>query len=56
MTLLEDLEIPIFYYDRETKPSKQYQIVISSSTSYYGDYMCGCKTNWMYLTDFSWVY
>lgn len=53
---LVDLEIPIFYYDREAKPSKAYKLVISSSTSYYGDYMCGCDTNELYLGDYYWVY
>ncbi len=53
---LVDLEIPIYYYDRTAKPSKEYKIVISSATSYYGDYMVGCSTNELWLTDFSWVY
>ena len=53
---LVDLEIPIFYYDKVTKPSNQYKLVISSSANYYGDYMCGCENNELWLTDFSWVY
>ncbi len=53
---LKDMEIPIYYYDIETKPSKKYKIVISASTSYYGDYMCGCSTNELWVTDFKWVY
>lgn len=55
-TDLVDLEIPIFFYDKVAKPSKNYTLVISCSTSYYGDYMCGCKTNEMKVKDFSWVY
>ena len=55
-SVLEDMEIPIYYYDKVAKPSKNLKIVISSSTSYYGDYMVGCKDNNMWLTDFSWVY
>lgn len=55
-TTLEDMVIPISYYDRVAKPSKNLKVVISSSTSYYGDYMVGCKDNNMWLTDFSWVY
>lgn len=53
---LRDHEIPICYYDTETKPSKNLSIIISASTSYFGDYMVGCSKNELYLTDFSWVY
>ncbi len=53
---LEQLEIPIYYYDKEAKPSEKLKIVISSATSIYGDYMCGCKSNELWLTDFRWVY
>ena len=53
---LDDLEIPIYYYDRIAKPSKAYKLVISASTCYYGDYMCGCDSNELWLTDFKWVY
>lgn len=48
--------IPIRYYDHQAKPSKQIQIVIAASTSLYGDYLCGCSTNKLYLDDFKWVY
>ncbi len=53
---LVDYEIPIYYYDKVTKPSATYKIVISGATNIYGDYMCGCSTNELWLTDFSWVY
>ncbi len=53
---LVDLEIPIFYYDTAAKPSGNYTLVIAASTSYFGDYMVGCSTNELWLTDFSWVY
>ena len=44
------------YYDKETKPSKSYKIVISCSANMYGDYMNGCSTNRLYVDDFQWVY
>ena len=53
---LVDYEIPIYYYDKVTKPSGTYKIVISSATNIFGDYMCGCDSNELWLTDFSWVY
>jgi len=53
---LVDHEIPIYYYDKVTKPSNTYKIVISSATNIYGDYMCGCDSNELWLTDFRWVY
>lgn len=53
---LIDLEVPIFYYDKVTKPSNAYKLVISAATNYYGDFMCGCENNEMWLTDFRWVY
>lgn len=48
--------IPLHYYDQTTKPSGQYSLVISCSTSAYGDYMVGCKSNVMYVDDFEWGY
>ena len=51
-----ELEIPICYYDKVTKPSKDFTLVISAATSRYGDYKNGCKTNEMYVDDFQWVY
>ncbi|MDE7451171.1 MAG: PCMD domain-containing protein, partial [Alistipes sp.] len=55
-TELVDMEIPIYYYDKVMKPSNDYKLVISCATNLYGDYMNGCKTNKLYITDFSWVY
>lgn len=51
-----ELEIPIYYYDKVTKPSKNYTLVISAATSRYGDYMNGCYDSDMYVDDFQWVY
>ena len=51
-----DTAIPLFYYDAETKPSGRYSIVLSCATSAYGDFMVGCKSNVLYVDDFSWVY
>ena len=51
-----ELVIPIYYYDKETKPSKNYTLVISAATSRYGDYMNGCSNSNMYVDDFQWVY
>lgn len=51
-----DAELKINYYDKETKPSKAYKLIISCATSAYGDYMNGCKSNVMYVDDFEWVY
>jgi len=49
-------DIEIVYYDKELKPSKQYSLVISCATNFYGDYMCGCDSNELRITDFEWVY
>ena len=51
-----DKELEIFYYDKQTKPSKPCKIVISCSANMYGDYMNGCSTNRLYIDDFQWVY
>jgi len=53
---LQPLEIPIYYYDKKTKPSGKYKLVISCATNIYGDYMCGCDSNELWVTDFKWVY
>lgn len=50
------LDIPFEFYDKVAKPSAQYKLVISSACSTYGDYMCGCSKNVLYLDDFEWVY
>lgn len=51
-----DVELPIYYYDHVTKPTKAYNVVISCSANAYGDYMNGCSTNKLYVDDFEWVY
>lgn len=50
------IDLPIYYYDKITKPSKPYKIAISCSANAYGDYMNGCDQNRLYLDDFEWVY
>lgn len=50
------VEIPFEFYDKVTKPTSTYKIVLSAANSTYGDYMCGCSTNKMYVDDFEWVY
>lgn len=50
------IDLPIYYYDKTTKPSKEYKIVISCSANAYGDYMNGCDSNRLYVDDFEWVY
>ena len=50
------IDLPIYYYDKTTKPSKEYKIVISCSANAYGDYMNGCRNNRLYVDDFEWVY
>lgn len=51
-----ETELKINYYDKVTKPSKAYKLIISCATSAYGDYMNGCSSNVMYVDDFAWVY
>lgn len=51
-----DTELELHFYDREAKPSGLYQLVISCSTSAYGDFMTGCKSNVLYVDNFEWVY
>ncbi|WP_290539639.1 DUF4493 domain-containing protein [Alistipes sp.] len=50
------VEIPIEYYDKTTKPTGAYTLVISCTTSAYGDFKVGCLGNVMYVDDFEWVY
>lgn len=50
------VDLPISFYDREAKPSGTYKLVISCSANAYGDYMCGCSSNVVYVDDFEWVY
>lgn len=49
-------ELDIHWYDTQLRPSKPCKIVISCSANMYGDYMCGCDTNRLYVDDFEWVY
>ena len=51
-----EVELPVYYYDRVPKPQGNYTLVISCSANAYGDYMCGCDSNVMYVDDFEWVY
>lgn len=51
-----ELEIPIVWYDKTSKPSSNYTLILSAATSRYGDYMNGCNTNEMYIDHFQWVY
>ena len=52
-----EAEIPLLYYDTEASaPQGSYTIVISCSTSKYGDFMNGCTSNVLYVDDFQWVY
>lgn len=49
--------LPLNFYDpAAARPTGKYSIIISCSTSAYGDYMVGCTTNVMYVDDFQWVY
>ena len=50
------IDLPISFYDRTAKPSGAYKLVISCSANAYGDYMCGCSTNVVYVDDFEWVF
>lgn len=49
---LIQLELPIYYYDTETIPTKDYTIVISCASSAYGDYKVGVSGSTMYVDDF----
>ena len=51
-----DTELELHFYDREAKHSGLYQLVISCSTSAYGDFMTGCKSNVLYIDNFEWAY
>ena len=51
-----DTELELHFYDREAKPSGLYQLVISCSTSAYGDFMTSCKSNVLYIDNFEWAY
>lgn len=51
-----EAELPINFYDKTAFPQGAYSLVISCSTSAYGDFMAGCDSNVMYVDDFEWVY
>lgn len=51
-----ELTIPILYKDKQTKPSGNYTLLISSAASAYGDYLCGSSKNELYLDNIEWVY
>lgn len=52
-----ELTLPLNYYNKDAvAPTGNYTLVISCSTSVYGDYMNGCSTNELYVDDFQWVY
>lgn len=45
-----------FYLPDAARPTGRYSIIISCSTSAYGDFMVGCSTNVLNVDDFEWVY
>ncbi|MFI3321093.1 MAG: PCMD domain-containing protein [Rikenellaceae bacterium] len=50
---MQEIEIPINYYDTSAKPtSGNYSLVISCSTSAYGEYMNGSSSSKMWVDDF----
>lgn len=51
-----EAELPFDFYDKIAKPSGTYSLVISCSTSAYGDFMAGCDSNVMYVDDFEWIF
>ena len=52
-----DIKLPIVYYKKtDTPPSANYTLVISTATSFLGDYLTGCTTNKLWVDDFKWVY
>lgn len=52
---LQELVIPIEYYDR-AKSQNPTHLVIVCSASKFGDYFCGGEGSTMYLDDFELVY
>ena len=51
------LTLPIYWYDKTAAPAAgRYSLVISCSTSAYGDYTTGSTNNRLYVEDFEWVY
>ncbi len=56
-TSFDEIEVPIYYYDKVTNPSSSnISIVVSCGTSKYGDYMVGCKSNKLWVDNFEFGY
>lgn len=54
---MTEATLPLNFYDHTAaRPTGKYSVIISCSTSAYGDYMVGCTKNVMYVDDFEWVY
>ncbi len=53
---LVDVELPINYYDVDTKPSNSITLVISAAACKYGDYMVGSSSSTMRVDDFELIY
>ena len=53
---MDEATIDLNFYDKITKPSGTYTVVISCACSAYGDYFNGCSTNTLYVDNFEWVY
>ena len=51
------MTLPFNWYAEDVNPANaNYSLVISCSTSAYGDYLNGYKRAEMYVGDFEWVY
>lgn len=52
-----EVTLPFNWYAEDVNPANaKYSLVISCSTSAYGDYLAGYKSAEMYVGDFEWVY
>ena len=52
-----EVTLPFNWYAEDVNPANvNYSLVISCSTSAYGDYLNGYKSAEMYVGDFEWVY
>ena len=52
-----EVTLPFNWYAEDVNPANaNYSLVISCSTSAYGDYLAGYKSAEMYVGDFEWVY
>lgn len=52
-----EVTLPFNWYAEDVNPANaNYSLVISCSTSAYGDYLAGYKSAGMYVGDFEWVY